>query len=362
MVRFLYPANHLFPSVFLTKANGRPAGRPRVRPGMDAGTGRLHPHPGRRRGPPVQDRGVDRDTPRKTRAPRRMRIHTVVSDSHRPLLALYEESLRRVEPDVELVVHEIGQHGTGEYGTDGYLPALLEKLDAMERISRSRTDRTSSDCDIVWLRPFTGLMGSFIGSDLEAVFFQRHGDWTDHWACAGLHHPGRRYLAPVWAKVKASMPEIRDDDEAALRKLSGEAPWQWRHLPDTFWNHGMLHRLWVPRRPAPPAGWVGVPPCVVDGRRGGQARDDGHRHGHAQAMTTSIFIRTYDKDAVAAVLPAVAAHVRHRVRRDGRRHPKESDHAIRPLAEEFGCRYGTCPRLSHDDYIGQQATKMTADN
>ena len=188
-----------------------------------------------------------------------MRIHTVVSDSHRPLLALYEESLRRVEPDVELVVHEIGQHGTGEYGTDGYLPALLEKLDAMERISRIEDGPyIFSDCDIVWLRPFTGLMGSFIGSDPEAVFFQRHGDWTDHWACTGLYiTPGGRYLAPVWAKVKALMQEIRDDDEAALRKLSGEAPWQWRYLPDTFWNHGMLHRLWVPGDPLPlPAGSV----------------------------------------------------------------------------------------------------------
>jgi len=80
-------------------------------------------------------------------------------------------------------------------------------------------------------------------------------------------------------------------------------------------------------------------------------------------MTTSIFIRTYDKDAAwlrfcLRSLRMFATGFDETVVVT----PKESDHAIRPLAEEFGCRYGTCPRLSHDDYIGQQATKMTADN
>jgi hypothetical protein len=77
---------------------------------------------------------------------------------------------------------------------------------------------------------------------------------------------------------------------------------------------------------------------------------------------TTIFIRTYDKDApwlryCLMSLVKFASGFDHVVITT----PKESDRVIRPLAEEFGCLYDVCDTMADDDYVGQQATKMHAD-
>jgi hypothetical protein len=182
-----------------------------------------------------------------------MKIHTVVSESHKPLLDIYRASLRAVEPNAELTVHVIGQHGEGRYGTEDYNKALLEKLDAMEEISRNESGPyIFAECDIVWLRPFVATIKKLMDEAPGDVLFQQHGaESVKRWACTGLYAtPGGAKLVPVWAKVKSLMPEIKDE-EAALDAWSKKHPWRWGYLPESFWNHGFLNELWNPGDPLP---------------------------------------------------------------------------------------------------------------
>lgn len=79
-------------------------------------------------------------------------------------------------------------------------------------------------------------------------------------------------------------------------------------------------------------------------------------------MTADIFIRTFARD-----VPWLRNCLRS-IRRFGSGFnsvvivtPPESHDAVYPLARDFGCAYDVCERMHHDDYIGQQGTKMNAD-
>lgn len=79
-------------------------------------------------------------------------------------------------------------------------------------------------------------------------------------------------------------------------------------------------------------------------------------------MTTSLFIRTYHGDApwLRYCLRSIEKFTRG-FNQKVIVTPESSHFAIHPLAEEFGWEYDVCPLLANDDYVGQQATKMMAD-
>lgn len=79
-------------------------------------------------------------------------------------------------------------------------------------------------------------------------------------------------------------------------------------------------------------------------------------------MTTSLFCRSYSKDAqwlryCLRSLDKFATGFHQKVVVC----PVSSHDAIQPIAEEFGWEYDVCEELAADDYVGQQATKMLAD-
>lgn len=79
-------------------------------------------------------------------------------------------------------------------------------------------------------------------------------------------------------------------------------------------------------------------------------------------MTSSLFIRTYDKDArwlryCLRSLDKFASGFSQKVIVT----PMDSHDAIHPLAVEFDWQYDCCELLAKDDYVGQQGTKMMAD-
>lgn len=79
-------------------------------------------------------------------------------------------------------------------------------------------------------------------------------------------------------------------------------------------------------------------------------------------MKTDIFIRTYKGDA--HWLSYCLRSIKKFCTEFGELVivcPADSEYLIRPLAEEYGAKFFTCPRLHADDYMGQQATKMMAD-
>ena len=179
-----------------------------------------------------------------------MRIHTVVSESHRPLLALYEESLRRVEPDADLVVHGIAQHGTGAYFEEDFRKAMEKRLAVMRRVAAEEAGPYLwTDCDIVWLRPFLKTVRALLVDEDGRPCFQKHGVEADRWACMGLYAVFcGRDLVDVLDKVAGLMPH-HPDDEQAMREYNRWNDWPWEYLPDIFWTQGILGRMWHPGDP-----------------------------------------------------------------------------------------------------------------
>jgi len=179
-----------------------------------------------------------------------LKMYIFYSPSHK---IFYDDwflpSLKKTNPDIELIEEFHEQECSGVYMKDNWLKAMHRKLDLVIRAIKENWGDAfvHSDVDIQYFRPIKKELLSIIG-DYD---FMAQQDSPDGQLCCGFFicRANEKTLR-LWQAVKQFIIDHPDyQDQWALTKLIKEGTFdvKWRFLPADFFSGGTLTgTVWNP--------------------------------------------------------------------------------------------------------------------
>ena len=163
-----------------------------------------------------------------------MNIYTCYTDSHNELFQMMEESLKKTNPDLNLISKKLEQEcKSGDFMKEGWNKTMEKKMDLILESINQDPVFIHSDADVYFFRDVKEKLEQELG-DFDIVF---QDDSISGLCCGFFIARSSPRLYDLWTDVKRNIYNF-GNDQNALNMLIRRHPIKYKMLPRTFFTFG----------------------------------------------------------------------------------------------------------------------------